>query len=86
MEGVFWRARVLTALVLLSLLGILFLITVRLGALPTAQTDVCSHAYAKARNAAESTVVDARALSSSRLPSRWTCGAERRYLDRRNAR
>lgn len=85
MLGISWPTRVLTTLALLLILAVLFLVAVRLGSPPTAQTDVCSHGYARARNAAESTVVDAHALSSSRIPGRWTCGDERRYLDRRRA-
>ena len=84
MEGIPWRTKILASLAIAVLIAVLFLIAIRLGAPPVSQSDVCSHGYGAARNLAESTFVDLRALSSSRLPGRWTCGDERRYLDRRS--
>ena len=53
------------------------------GRLPTAQSQTCAVAYARARTAAESTVVDNFEIGASRVPGRYTCADERAILRRR---
>lgn len=80
MEGSTLQSRIAAVLLVAVLLSGIVLLIRAVSKPPAAPSAVCARAYARARTMADSSVADRIVLSSYRLPGRWTCGDERRYL------
>lgn len=67
-----------------AVLGLALYVVVRfIAAGPQTQSEECRQAYARARTAAESSIVDARIIGNARMGEQSNCGSERKLVGRR---